>query len=121
MKVLIVDDDASTLTMLKLHLSRAGFAVETALDAVAAERALRRERFDWLVADGQIEPVDGFELADRAKAIQPDLGIVMVSGLYERSDVAGHPIERLFPKPIDTDALAGYLRGGLARAGRSVA
>ena len=110
MKVLIVDDDASTLTMLRLHLSRADCDVAGTTDPEEALKLLKKTAFDWLVVDGQIEPLDGFELASRAKKLRPGLRIAMISGVYEAADIAGHPIGRLFPKPIDTAALTSYLR-----------
>lgn len=116
MKVLVVDDDESTLTMLRLELSRAGCRVHTAPDAAQALEALKKGGYEWLVVDGQIEPINGFELAGRAKALQPSLKIVMISGVYELADIVGHPIGALFQKPVDADALAAYLRapGGTA-------
>ena len=110
MRILLVDDDQSTLTMLCLHLKRAGFEVECTLDPNQALASLAGRRFDWLIVDGQLEPLDGFQIAARARKIQPDLPIVMISGVYDRSDIAGHPIGKLFQKPVDTAALSSYLQ-----------
>lgn len=110
MKILLVDDDKNALTMLRLHLGRPGRSITAVQDAQKALDALAGERYDWLVVDGQIPPFDGLELADRAKKEHPSLRIVMVSGVYDKTDIAGHPIERLFQKPVDTDELDAYLR-----------
>lgn len=110
MKVLIVDDDKSTLVMLRLQLARAGFRVSVAPGADEALQTLGEARYDWLVVDGQLGETNGFELAARAKALQPDLKTVMISGVYGPEDVRA-PIARLFQKPIEVDALASYLRG----------
>lgn len=109
MRVLLVDDDKSTLTLLGLHLARAGHEVYGALDADAAEARLEERDYDWLVVDGQIGSDDGFSLAARAKALHPSLRVAMVSGFYEPGDVGESPVERLFPKPVDTDALLAHL------------
>lgn len=109
MKVLLVDDEKSMLTLLGLHLSRAGLEVYGALDAATAAARLAQEPFDWLVVDGQLGPDDGFLLAEQAKALQPDLRVAMISGYYERADAVG-AVEKLFPKPVDTEELLAHLR-----------
>jgi DNA-binding NtrC family response regulator len=108
-KVLLVDDDKSTLTLLGLHLARAGLEVSGALDAAGACARLEGESFDWLVVDGQIGADDGFRLAEEAKRRRPELRVAMISGYYDRNDARG-AIEKLFPKPVDTDALLAHLR-----------
>jgi DNA-binding response OmpR family regulator len=110
MRVLVVDDDPATLTMLRLELTREDCQVTTTADPAAAVQALEKTGFDWLVVDGQMEPINGFELAAKAKALQPKIKIVMISGVYELADVSGHPIGKLFQKPVDPDALVSYLR-----------
>jgi len=80
-------------------------------EAAAAFKALEATKFDWLVVDGQMHPIDGFELAAKAKEIQPGIKTVMISGVYEGADIIGHPIRKNFQKPVDTDALIAYLRG----------
>lgn len=114
MKVLLVDDDKSTLTMLRLHLCRADCQITSTVDADEALALLKEADFDWLVVDGQIGSRNGFDLAAKAKELRPGLRIVMISGIYEPADIAAHPIGRLFPKPVDTDALVSYLRAPAA-------
>jgi two-component system, OmpR family, response regulator len=111
MDILIVDDDKNALRMLELHLSRAGFKTTSCLDSAEAEKLLKKRSFDWLVVDGQLSPFSGFELSDRARKLAPAMRIVMVSGVYDKADIAGHPIEKIFIKPIDTEALARHLHG----------
>ena len=87
MKVLLVDDDKSTLVMMRLLLSQDTCQVAGVLDATQALKVLKETRFDWLIVDGQISPIDGFELSQKAKEIQPHIKIVMISGLYEPADI----------------------------------
>ena len=112
MKILIVDDDKSTLLMLRLLLAREGWEVDGELDAAEGLAAVEKRAYDWLVVDGQIFPFDGIELAARAKALRPDLGIVMISGVYQPADIAGSPIRALFQKPVDPDLLIAMREGG---------
>lgn len=110
MKVLLLDDDKSTLTLLGLHLARAGHEVRGALDPREAAMRLAAEPFDWLVVDGQLGAEDGRAFAASARRLRPGMRVAMISGYYEPADVAGTGVERLFPKPVDTDALLAHLR-----------
>lgn len=98
--------------MLRLLLSHTECQVTAVLDALDGLAALKETRFDWMVVDGQMLPMDGFELAERAKEVQPSIKIVMISGIYGLQDIVGRPIGKIFQKPVDTDALASYLRSG---------
>lgn len=110
-RVLLVDDDKNNLTMLQLFMSRAqDCAITATMDTAAALDLLQQTAFDWLIVDGQMEPLDGFALAAKAKELRPDIRIVMISGVYRPADIVGHPILRIFPKPVDTDALISCLR-----------
>lgn len=71
MKVLLVDDDKSTLTLMGLFLARAGHGVSGALDAAGAAVRLATQEYDWLVVDGQLGADDGFRLAEQAKPCAP--------------------------------------------------
>jgi CheY-like chemotaxis protein len=110
MKVLVVEDDRSTLLLLRLLLRQAGCEVVIADDAQSGLQSLKRQRFDWLIVDGQLPPFNGLELSTKAKSLQPDLRIVMVSGVYEAADIEDRPISKLFQKPVDANALISYLR-----------
>lgn len=110
MKVLLVEDDKSTLTLLGLYLARAGYEVSGALDTRAATRKLEAEPFDWLIVDGQLGLDDGLAFAVSARRTHPGMRVAMVSGYYDPADIAGTGVERLFPKPVDTEALLGHLR-----------
>lgn len=109
MRVLLLEDDKSTLRLLELHLSRAGHEVSGTPDPGIAAMRLAIEDFDWLVVDGQLGRVDGREFAAAARRLRPSLRVAMVSGYYDAADISGGPIERLFPKPVDTDALSSFL------------
>ena len=110
MKILVVDDDKNTLLLLQLLLTRADCLVTIAHDAEEGFAALKKTRFDWLIVDGQMMPVDGFAVAVKAKEIQPNIKTIMISGIYEPADIEGRPIGKIFSKPVNTDALVSYLR-----------
>ena len=110
MKILLVEDDEGTRVTLGYALSQGGLEVHTASSSPEAERMLAETRFDWMVTDGDLEPEDGFALAEKAARSQPRLRIVMISGVYGAEDILGFPIETLFQKPVDASTLLDYLQ-----------
>lgn len=114
--VLLVDDDASGLAMLRLALRQAGLSVVACATPAEALAELNRREFRWLVTDARMSPQDGFSLADAAKRLAPSLRIVMISALYSDHDIEGRPIERLFGKPVPVEALLSFLGAGSGQA-----
>ena len=62
MKVLIVDDVASNLKLLRVTLEAEGVTVGEATDGVAALSALESEDFDAVISDILIPRMDGYRL-----------------------------------------------------------
>ena len=98
--MLVVDDDAASRAMLGLTLRRAGFRVQTASGGDEALERLKAGPFDWLVTDVQMSPMDGLQLARRAKELRPRLGVVFISALPLKEGVEGPPAEKMFFKPV---------------------
>jgi CheY-like chemotaxis protein len=113
--VLVVDDDASSRTILSLSLRRAGFPTLTAASGVEALELLASSPVGFMITDGRMESMDGFELSRRAKSLRPDLHIAMHSGVFVSDDAAGTPVERVFEKPIFVAGIIEWLGGGPER------
>lgn len=108
--VLVVDDDASLRTMLSLSLRRAGYPTLTAANGREALELLSTRPVGFMLTDGRMDPMDGFELSRRAKGLKPDLHIAMLSAVFVAGDAAGAPIERVFEKPIAVAGLVEWLQ-----------
>lgn len=107
--VLVVDDDAAGRAILDLSLRQAGYSVQSAPGGEEALKLLQERPYDWLVTDGRMSPMDGFELSRRAKSLRPLMRIVMISAIYLEADLHGAPVEKLFTKPVPVDDLIGWL------------
>lgn len=79
-RILVVDDEPKILRLLESLLGREGYRVETAPDAAAALRGVVRTHPDLLVTDLMMPGMDGLELARRAREIDADLPIVLITG-----------------------------------------
>jgi CheY-like chemotaxis protein len=59
-KILVVDDDSATLSLLQAFLSAKGLEVHTALDGVDALEKLAKIRPDLIVLDVMMPRMDGY-------------------------------------------------------------
>jgi CheY-like chemotaxis protein len=107
--ILVVDDDPSYQAMLGLSLRKRGHSVRLAGGGAQALQLLRAEKFDWLVTDAKMSPMDGFQLAREAALLQPALRIVMISAVSTNEDIASSPIEKTFSKPAALEELFAWL------------
>jgi CheY-like chemotaxis protein len=118
--ILIVDDNAINLKLLRLTLKVAGYEVQTAVDAEQAMAVLTTFRPRLVLMDLQLPGMDGLDLTRRLKADPAMAGSVIVAvtayamkGDEQRALAAG--CDGYVTKPIDTrtlaDTVARYLEG----------
>ena len=117
--ILVVDDNAHNLKLVRVLLAAEGYDVRTAGDAEEALELLTSFEPRLILMDLQLPGMDGLELTRRLKADPLRRHIVVIAltayamkGDEEKARAAG--CDGYVAKPIDTDALpallAGYLR-----------
>jgi len=79
-KVLVVDDDPVVGKSFDRVLSARGYAVITAENGQEALDKLSRENYDVVFTDIRMPGMNGLEVAERVKARQPWLPVVIVTG-----------------------------------------
>ena len=114
-RVLVVDDEPVTVTALGGLLSDAGYEVESALSAEEALPRLRNGSFQLLITDKNLPGQSGVELIRAARAAQPELLTVLMTG-YGSLSSAVDSVEvgagAYLLKPFeDLDALLAQLEG----------
>jgi two-component system OmpR family response regulator len=62
-RILVVDDDADIVLMIRRILEKAGFEVGSATDGAEALRKIEQEKFDLILLDVMMPGIDGFEVA----------------------------------------------------------
>ena len=77
-RVLVVDDDAKTVELVKLYLNRDGYRVLTAYDGVESLRLARESRPDLIVLDLMLPGMDGLEVC-RTLRDESDVPIIMLT------------------------------------------
>ena len=78
--MLLVDDNRDGLKARKSLLEEQGFVITTATNGEEGLEALTKAEFDLMVTDFKMPRMDGVELIRRAKPLQPNLLIVLLSG-----------------------------------------
>ncbi|CAA9349890.1 MAG: RESPONSE REGULATOR PROTEIN-CheY-like nd an HD-GYP domain [uncultured Gemmatimonadaceae bacterium] len=82
-RLLVVDDEATLQTAVARFLRARGYEVETAGSADAALEQLRRSRFALVLCDVRMPGASGLDLVPRAVALDPDLAVIMLSGVND--------------------------------------
>lgn len=107
-RILIVEDDADVRFVLSAVLGAAGFNVYEAGDGLEAVESLKRRRYDVLLTDYRMPRMDGLELLDVARAMWPDLPVIVVTGdsvSFKQHDRLSAEAFALVDKPFDRDHL----------------
>jgi signal transduction histidine kinase/FixJ family two-component response regulator len=102
--VLIVDDDRSILRLCQRLLERASFKVYASTDPNEAIHLMDLYKMDLLLSDIRMPVMDGFELISRAKQVQPDIAVLVMTGFgtVETAIQALHKgVDGLILKPFE--------------------
>jgi len=80
--ILIVDDTRSELFLLEGHLQAWGYATLSANNARNALELFRNHRVDLVISDQQMDGMDGLELLQQVKQVNPAVRFIMLTA-YE--------------------------------------
>lgn len=123
--ILLVDDDASQLTILQRILKREGYAVDTVGDSRAALAAIEEKLFDLVISDMWMSSrFEGRALLREIKRRDPDLPVLIMTAFAELTDavnlVAHEGAFYYLEKPIQIDILKSEVRQALQTRGALV-
>jgi PAS domain S-box-containing protein len=105
-RVLVVDDSSPIRDFVAQTLEKAGFEVVAVTSTRAAAEALASESIDLLVTDVTLLDGSGTALARSARAVRPDLPIVLMSGSEELEDAFDAELTKPFDEKTLLDAVA---------------
>ena len=77
-RILIVDDEAHIVDLVRMYLERDGFRVDSAADGVQGLRLIAEQRPALVILDIMLPEVDGLEVCRRVRA-ESDVPIVMLT------------------------------------------
>lgn len=81
--VLVVEDDLDLQEALCTTIRMAGYTVLSAADGETALAVLEKHEVGLVVSDVQMRPMDGLTLLQRAKAINPELPVLLMTAYGE--------------------------------------
>ena len=79
-RILLVDDEPEVCRVMARILEKEGFATEVAHDGKTALQKVRTDCPEVLITDVNMPDMDGWEVLRQAKALNPDLPVVIVTG-----------------------------------------
>jgi CheY-like chemotaxis protein len=112
--VLVVDDEPEILAIAAEILQEGGYRVIEAASPLRALDVLEHEpAVELLFTDVIMPGMNGFELAQRARALRPDLRVLYTSG-YVRDATEAPGAARMLRKPWRAAQLEDEVRHALA-------
>jgi DNA-binding response OmpR family regulator len=122
-RVLVVDDEAPIVDLVRGYLEREGMEVMSAVDGPAALESIRQRAPDVVVLDVMLPGLDGFEVLRRARTMT-DAYVIMLTARAEEIDrIVGLPVgaDDYLVKPFSPRELAARVRALLRRPRLGVA
>jgi CheY-like chemotaxis protein len=108
LRVLLVEDDDDNRELMAEVLASSGCEVLSAASGQDGLRTLSEHSVDVVVTDVGMPGMGGLEMARAAKAIAPQIPVIVVTGWAERDDITsarGRDVDAILIKPVDPDAL----------------
>lgn len=120
--ILVVEDEAPLLTLLRYNLEKQGFRVEEAADGQEALLRVSETKPDLILLDWMLPALSGLEVCRqiRRRPATRDLPIIMVTARTEDQDAVRAldiGADDYIAKPFAMDALLARIRALLRRSG----
>jgi DNA-binding response OmpR family regulator len=110
-RILIVDDERDITITLQIGLEGGGFDVDAFTDPEPALFSFKPDLYDLVIIDIKMPNMDGFELYERLKTVQPDVKVCfLTAGEMYREEIREEEHcalnkDMFLQKPISTDDL----------------
>jgi DNA-binding NtrC family response regulator len=119
-RILVVDDEARVLFVLRHTLARVGdqYEVETASSGREALRKIREKDFDLVLTDLRMPDIDGIELSRAVREHSPHAAIIWMTAFGSYSAAAEAEelgVDGCLDKPVKIDRIREAVRDTLER------
>ncbi|MGB8951660.1 MAG: response regulator [Candidatus Aminicenantales bacterium] len=113
-KIVIIDDDKVTLTILTMTLLRQKYQIFSALDGAEGWDLIMKEKPDIVISDMLLPKIDGISLCQKIKANSDLKGIKVIlmsaiKNLALQMEAKGSGADEFIEKPIDMNGLLNLL------------
>ncbi len=111
--ILIIDDERAIRKTLSEILSFEGYKIDEAADGEEGLKRFSEKTFDLVLCDIKMPKLDGIEFLEKAREVNPDIPIIMISG-HGNIDTAVEAVKKgafdYISKPPDLNRLLITLR-----------
>lgn len=121
MNILLVEDDIDLQKVLAQYLKLSGFEVITANHGKHGLEKIQANHFDICILDVLMPVMDGFSLATKIKALDPDIPIIFLTAKNQKADkLKGLKIgaDDYITKPFEVEELVLRIHNILKRSGK---
>ena len=82
-RILLVDDEASVLELIRTTLETCGYSIDTALSSQEAMQKIRANDYGMVILDLLLPDMNGFLLSQEIRRVRPALGskTLFISGI----------------------------------------
>jgi PAS domain S-box-containing protein len=116
--ILVIDDEESILTMMRMTLELDGYQVLTAGDGPRGLKLFKKHSPEIVLLDVRMPGMDGLQVLQRIKAIDKDAEVIIVTG-HGDMDMAVECMRKeasnFLTKPVSDDLLSIALKRSLER------
>lgn len=118
-KVLLVDDDAQVVQVTGELLTNLGYEVKGVTSPLEALSIVDKEEFDLVITDLTMPEINGVDLAEKIKQIQPKIPIILFSGYSEqfsKNTAYEAGIDAYCIKPVSLREISRVIRQVMSRS-----
>lgn len=121
-RILIVDDEASIVTLLKFNVEQAGFEVDEAYDGLQAIQKAEGNNYDLILLDLMLPEMDGMDVCKHLRNKKIDTPILMLTAKDDEFDkVLGLELgaDDYLTKPFSPKEVVARIKAILRRSQKS--
>jgi DNA-binding response OmpR family regulator len=117
-QILVVDDDPSIRTLLRLVAERRGLTVDVAADGVEAMQLLSERTYDLAIVDLMMPRVNGYELVAGLARIPERPAVVIATAMTESliGLLDAEIVHSIIRKPFDIEMLGDLMAAIVAQS-----
>ncbi|MUV39346.1 Response regulator ArlR [Lentibacillus sp. JNUCC-1] len=118
-RILIVDDEASIVTLLEFNLKQAGFETDVAYDGLQAIEKAEHHEFDLIILDVMLPGMDGIEVCHHLRNkhnMTPILMLTAKDSVSDKIDGLDSGADDYLTKPFSPKEVLARIRAVLRRS-----
>ncbi len=117
-KILVIDDEESILSMMRLSLEADGYEVLTARDGVTGLEIFEKELPEAILLDVRMPETDGLKVLSKIMSVDPDSEVIMITGHGDMAiavECMQKQASNFLTKPVSDEMLSIALKRSLER------